>query len=78
MEKVVKKYKLGEEPSDLEFWLTQTPQQRLSALESLRDLYIKLTNNGIKPRLQRVYTVIKRTGRDKDNLDLKNLPEKEK
>jgi hypothetical protein len=60
MEKVVHKYNLGEEPNDLEFWLTQTPQQRLAALESLRDLYIKLTNNGIKPRLQRVYTVVKR------------------
>ena len=61
MEKVVHKYKLGEEPNDLDFWLTQTPQQRLAALESLRDLYIKLTNNGIKPRLQRIYTVIKRS-----------------
>ena len=61
MEKVVHKYKLGEEPNDLEFWLTKTPQERLSALESLRDLYIKLTNNGIKPRLQRVYTVAKRS-----------------
>lgn len=61
MEKVVHKYNLGEEPSDLQYWLTKTPQERLSALESLRDLYIKLTNNGIKPRLQRVYTVIKRS-----------------
>jgi len=61
MEKVVHKYKLGEEPNDLEFWLTQTPQQRLAALESLRDLCIKLTNNGIKSRLQRIYTVTKRS-----------------
>lgn len=61
MEKVVHKFNLGEEPSDLQYWLTKTPQERLSALESLRDLYIKLTNNGIKPRLQRVYTVTKRS-----------------
>ena len=60
MQKVVAKYKLGEEPNDLAFWLTQTPLQRLSALESMRDLSIKLTHNGIKPRFQRVYTVIKR------------------
>lgn len=60
MEKVVHKYNLGEEPSDMQYWLTKTPQERLSALESLRDLYIKLTNNGIKPRLQRVYTVTQR------------------
>ena len=60
MEKVVRKYKLGEEPSDKEFWRTKTPQERLSALESLRDLYIKLVNNGVKPGFQRVYKVIKR------------------
>ncbi len=61
MEKSVRKFKLGEEPSDLAFWLTQSPQQRLSALEELRDLTIKLTHNGIKPGFQRIYTVIKRT-----------------
>lgn len=60
MEKVVHKYKLGEEPDDKNFWLSKTPQERLSALESIRDLYIRLVNNGIKPRLQRVYSVIKR------------------
>ncbi len=61
MEKVVHKYNLGEEPNDLNFWLSKTPQERLSALESLRDLYIKLTTNGPKPRLQRVYTVTQRS-----------------
>lgn len=60
MEKVVKKYRLGEEPSDLEYWLTKTPQERLSALEELRDLYIKLAYNGVKPGFQRVCTIIKR------------------
>ncbi len=57
-EKVVKKYKLGEEPSDLEYWLTKTPQERLAALEALRDLNIKLANNGIRPEFQRVYSII--------------------
>lgn len=61
MQKVVAKYKLGEEPNDLAFWLTQSPLQRLLALESMRDLSIKLTHNGIKPGFQRVYTVIKRS-----------------
>ena len=60
MEKSVRKFKLGEEPNDLAFWLTQTPQQRLSALEAMRDLTIKLTHNGIKPGFQRVYKVVKR------------------
>ena len=62
MEKVVRKYKLGEEPeNDLEYWLTKTPQERLSALEELRDLLIILQYNGVKPRFQRVYRSFKRS-----------------
>ncbi len=61
MHRAIRKYKLGEEPSDLAFWLTQTPQQRLAALEALRDLTIKLTFNGIKPGFQRVYKAFKRS-----------------
>ncbi len=60
MEKVIRKYKLGEEPDDLSFWLTKSEVERLHALESLRDLCIKLVNNGIQPEFQRVYTVLKR------------------
>lgn len=56
MEKVVKKYKLGEEPNDLEYWLTKTPQERLSALETMRAHYILLAYDGIKPPFQRVIT----------------------
>jgi hypothetical protein len=61
MEKVIRKFKLGEDPDDLGYWLTRTPQERLSALEEIRDLTIRLMNNGIKPGFQRVYTVIKRS-----------------
>ncbi len=60
MDKVVRKFKLGEEPSDLEYWLTKTPQERLSALEEMRDLTIRLMNHGTKPGFQRVCTIIKR------------------
>ncbi len=60
MEKVVRIYKFGEEPNDLDYWLTKTEAERLSALESLRDLTIKLTHNGLKPGFQRVYTIVKR------------------
>lgn len=56
MEKVVHKYNLGEEPNDLEYWLTKTPQERLSALEKIRDLCIKVAFNGIKPKFQYVIT----------------------
>ena len=61
MEKVIRKYKLGEESDDLTYWLTKSEIERLQALESLRDLYIKLISNGIKPGFQRVYTVVKRS-----------------
>lgn len=56
MEKVVYKHNLGEEPNDLEYWLTKTPQERLSALEIMRDRYIKLAYNGVKPKFQKVIT----------------------
>lgn len=60
MIKVVKKYHLGEEPeTDLAYWFTLTPNQRLAALEQIRQHYIKMFLNGNMPGFQRVYTVIK-------------------
>lgn len=52
---IVKKYKLGEEPNDLKYWLTKTAVERLEALEYLRQqLYDSSTQ-----RLQRVYSIVK-------------------
>jgi len=60
MIKHVAKYKLGEEPeTDLAYWLTKTPNERLAALEKIRRNYINLFYNGIKPKFQKVYNVIK-------------------
>ncbi len=59
MEKVVKKYNLGEEPNDLDFWLTKTPQERLASLHIIRERYIKFFLNGNRPRFQRVYSTSK-------------------
>ncbi len=60
MNKVVEKYKLGEEPeTDLAYWLTLTPNQRLAALEQMRQQYINMFLNGNRPRFQGVYRVIK-------------------
>lgn len=59
MEKVVHKYKLGEEPNDLEFWLTKTPQERLAALHIIRERYINFFLNGHRSGFQRVYTTSK-------------------
>ena len=56
MEKVIKKTSLKEKQSDLEYWLSKTPQERLEALEFLRQQYISFNKN-VQPRLQRVCTV---------------------
>ena len=53
---IVRKFKLGEEPSDLAYWLTKTPLQRLETLEFLRQQLYDSTTKG----LQRVYTIVKR------------------
>ena len=52
MEKVIKKTSTKENNSDLEYWLTKTPQERLDALEFLRQQYINFNKN-VQPRLQR-------------------------
>jgi hypothetical protein len=59
MEKVVRKYNLGEEPNDIEYWLSKSPIERLKALEKLREDYVRIFLNGNRPGFQRVYTVIK-------------------
>jgi hypothetical protein len=57
MEKVIKKTTTKEQQSDLKYWLTKTPQERLDALEFLRQQYINFNKN-VQPRLQRVCKVI--------------------
>ena len=54
----IKKYKLGEEPNDLDYWLAQPPEKRLEAVEYLRELYSG--KDAINAGLQRVYRIIKR------------------
>jgi hypothetical protein len=56
MEKVIKKTSTREKNSDLEYWLTKTPQERLDALEFLRQQYINF-NKDVQSRLQRVCTI---------------------
>ena len=57
MERVVKIVKLRDQQSDLEYWLSKTPQERIAAIEILRQQYVRLQH--IKPRLQRVCRIIK-------------------
>ncbi len=52
MEKVIRIVHLREGSYDLAFWLSKTPQERIAAMEMLRQQYAAL--KGIEPRLQRV------------------------
>jgi hypothetical protein len=55
----VRKFRLGEEPSDFAYWQTQTPEARIAALEDIRREYHGW-QDGFQPRLQRVCKIIKR------------------
>ena len=59
MEKVIKKISLKDRTNyDLEFWLSKTPEDRISAVEILRQQSYEL-ENGNAPRLQRVIKRVK-------------------
>lgn len=57
--KVVRKVKLHEQKNDFAYWQSQPPQARLEALEEIRREYHRW-KYGAEPRLQRVYTIVKR------------------
>ncbi len=52
----IKIFKLGKEPKPKEYWLTQSPEKRIAAIEFLRQQHAPA-----QQRLQRVYRIIKRT-----------------
>jgi hypothetical protein len=58
MERVIKKTSLKESQTDLHYWLSKTPIERLESLEFLRQQYYKFNKN-VSSRLQRVLRVIK-------------------
>jgi hypothetical protein len=53
------KVKFGDQESDFAYWQMQPYQVRLAALEQIRREYHRW-RYGAEPRLQRVYTVVKR------------------
>jgi hypothetical protein len=55
-------YKRGEEPSDVLFWLTRPPFERLRALELIRQEYNQW-KYGTEQGFQRVYRIVKRKRR---------------
>jgi len=69
MEKVVNIVSLKEEDSgNLEYWLSKTDSEKITAVQDLRQQYIKLYNkvneyNESRKRLRRFYKVIKQAQR---------------
>jgi len=60
MEKVVRKISLRDKRNyDLEYWLSKTPEERIYAIELLRQQLYE-NNDGSAPRLQRILKIIKR------------------
>ncbi len=59
MEKVAKIHSLHDHQTDYEYWQTKSPQERLDAIEFLREQYINFTFD-VKPRFQRVCSIINR------------------
>lgn len=57
--KVIKKYKLAEQPNDFTFWMSKTYEERLGALEQIRKEYNSWRYNA-EQGFQRVYRIIKR------------------
>lgn len=55
-------YKKGEEPSDVLFWLSRPPVERLLALETIRAEFNQW-KYGSEQGFQRVYRVVKRKRR---------------
>ncbi|MBM3124202.1 MAG: hypothetical protein FJZ87_03910 [Chloroflexi bacterium] len=59
MQPVVKKSALKKQGSDFAYWQTQSYEARLAALEEIRREYNQW-RHGAEPRLQRVYSIVKR------------------
>ena len=57
--KVVKKYKIYDQPNDFLFWQSKSYEERLDALEQIRKEY-NLWRYNAEQGLQRVYRIVKR------------------
>jgi hypothetical protein len=57
--KVAIKTNIHQQTSDFAYWQTQSYEARLAALEEIRQEYHRW-RYGAEPRLQRVYTIVKR------------------
>lgn len=54
---ICKKMKMGEAGNDFAFWQSRTPEERLAALEEIRNEY-NMWKYGTEPGFQRVYRIV--------------------
>ena len=59
MDKVISIKSLKDLKSDFHYWQSKSELERLSAIEMLRQQYIKFKYPDAEPRFQRVCTVVK-------------------
>jgi hypothetical protein len=73
---VVKKLRLSDAKGDAAYWRTRSVQERLAALEEIREEYHRWRGDA-QPGLQRVYSIIKvkkpATGWAQDIADIEKL-----
>ncbi len=55
----IRVYKKGDEPDDVEYWLSRPPIERIIALEEIRKQYNDW-KYGTRREFQRVYKIVKR------------------
>ena len=61
VKKIVVKKTQQASNDDAQYWCDKTPQERLDALEQIRQEYHQWKYQNAQPRFQRVYRVIKRS-----------------
>jgi hypothetical protein len=59
MERVARKFRMGEEPSEVEEWSRFSPNDRLMAIIELRARHLRW-KYGIEPGLERILAVVRR------------------
>jgi hypothetical protein len=57
--KIIRKYKIHEQPNDFAFWQSKSYEERLDALEQIRKEYNSWRYNA-EQGFQRVYKIVKR------------------
>jgi hypothetical protein len=59
MEKVITKLSLKDKKTDFAYWQSRPEAERLAAIETLRQQYIKYKFGNVQPRFQRVCRIAK-------------------